>query len=99
MGARHGRAALKRKVQLLGLGGCGAPLEALFSFGLEPVTSTIDGNDLGVTEQAIQDCAGGGYIAQQLTPFFDGPIGGHYGGAVFITSREGPWRNLFTRRN
>jgi hypothetical protein len=52
-----------------------------------------------VTEQAIQDCAGGGYIAQQLTPFFDGPIGGHYGGAVFITSREGPWRNLFTRRN
>ena len=54
---------------LLGFGnsaGFGVALGAI----LDAVTATGHGNDLGVMQQAIQDGAGGGYIAQKLAPFF-----------------------------
>ena len=39
-------------------------------------------------EQAIKDGAGSGNIAQEFTPFFDGTIGGHHGGSVFVAAHN-----------
>ena len=59
-----------------------------FSFGLEPVTATVDRNDLGVMKQAVEDGAGSRHIAEQFSPFFDGAIGGHHGGTIFVTTHD-----------
>ena len=61
-------------------GGCGALWgSSTFSFGLEPVTATVDRNDLGVMKQAVEDGAGSRHIAEQFAPFFDRSIGSHHG--------------------
>ena len=59
-----------------------------FSFRLEPVTATVDRNDLGVMKQAVEDGAGSRHIAEQFTPFFDGSIGGHHGGTILVTAHN-----------
>jgi hypothetical protein len=49
---------------------------------------TVDGNDLSMMKQAIKDGAGCRNIVEQFAPFFDGPVGRHHGGAVFITTHN-----------
>ena len=41
------------------------------------VAASGDGDDFGVMEQPVEDGAGGRDVAQELSPFFDGTIGGH----------------------
>ena len=55
---------------------------------LEAVAAAGDGDQLGVVEQSVEDGAGCGNIAEQLAPFFNGPIGGHHGGAVLIPAHD-----------
>ena len=45
-------------------------------------------DDLGVVEKAIQDGRGGRNIVEEFPAFFDGPIGGHQGGTVFIAAHD-----------
>ena len=45
-------------------------------------------NDLGVVEKAVQDGCGSGDVVDELTPFFNGAVGGHEGGAVFVTAHD-----------
>ncbi len=59
-----------------------------FSERLESVASAVDRDDLGVMEQAVEDGAGGRHIAEQLAPFFDGSVGGHHGGTVFVAAHD-----------
>ena len=61
---------------------------APFGFGLESVTSTVDGDDFGMMKQAVEDRAGGRDIAEQFAPFFDRSIGSHHSGAVFVTAHD-----------
>ena len=51
---------------------------------LESVAAPVDRDNLGVMEQAVEYRAGGGYIAEQFAPFFDGSVRSHHGGAVFV---------------
>ena len=41
-----------------------------------------------MVEQAIENGAGGRHIAQQFAPFFDRPVRGHHGGAVFVAAHD-----------
>ena len=66
-----------------GLGRC-----ALVGAFLEPVTASGYRDDFGAMEQSVQDGAGGRHVAQELSPFFDGTIGSHQGGAVFIATHD-----------
>ena len=60
----------------------------MFGFGLEPITTTIDRNDLGVMKQPVEDGASGRHIAEQFAPFFDRSIGGHHGGTILVTAHD-----------
>ena len=55
---------------------------------LEPVAASGDGDDFCVVEQAVEDGAGGGDVAQELAPFLDGAVGSHERGAVFIAAYD-----------
>ena len=59
-----------------------------FSFGLEPITATVDGNDLGMMKQPVEDGAGSRHITEQFAPFFDRSIGGHHGGTILVTTHD-----------
>ena len=67
-------------------------LGRFFLFGLalifEAVAAAGDGDGLGVVEEAIQDGTGGGHVAQELAPVFDGPVAGHDGGTVFVAAHD-----------
>src|SRR2546427_147933 len=39
-------------------------------------------------EKAVENGGGGGSVIEQLAPFFDGTIGGHEGGAIFVTAQD-----------
>ena len=69
-------------------GGFGLGRYTLVHTVLEPVTASGDRDDFGVMEQPIENGAGGGDVAQELSPFFDGTIGSHQGGAVFIATHD-----------
>ncbi len=60
----------------------------LLGVWLESVAAPVDRNNLGVMEQAVEYSAGGGDIAEQFAPFFNGTIGGHHGGAVFVATHD-----------
>ena len=55
---------------------------------LEAITPSVDRDQLGVMERAIEDGAGGRHIAQKFAPLFDGPVGGRHGGSVFISAHN-----------
>ncbi len=67
-----------------------------FLFGLrlrgsavaQPIASTGDLNNFGVVEKAVENGRGGGRVVEELAPFFDGPVGGHQGGAVFVSAQD-----------
>jgi hypothetical protein len=60
----------------------------LFGGWLESVAAPVDRDNLGVMEQAVEYRAGGGYIAEQFAPFFDGSVGSHHGGTVFVATHD-----------
>src|ERR1700686_5921249 len=64
--------------------------------GLKPVTSTVDRDDFSMMKQAIEDGTGCRDIAEQLSPFFDGSIGGHHGRTVFVTAHDDFQEDLAT---
>ena len=55
---------------------------------MESVTPTVNGDDLSMMKQAMKDGASCRNIVEQFAPFFDGPVGGHHGGAFFITAHN-----------
>ena len=61
---------------------------ALVSAVLEPVTAPGHRDDFGVVKQPVEDGAGGRHVAKELSPFFDGTVGGHQGGAVFVAAHD-----------
>ena len=69
-------------------GGFGLGRGTLIDTVLESIATTGDREDLSVVEQSIEDGAGGRHVAQELSPFFDGTIGGHQGGAVFVAAHD-----------
>lgn len=71
-----------------GFGWFGVAPSAAFCAFLEPVAATVDGNDLGVVEKAIKDGACSRDVAQEFAPLFDGAVGGHHGGAVFVSAHD-----------
>src|SRR5215510_10204291 len=60
----------------------------LLEFGLKSVAWAVDSDNLSMVEQAIENGAGGRYIAEQFAPFFDRPVRGHHGGAVFVAAHD-----------
>lgn len=55
---------------------------------VEAVAGAGDGDDFGAVEESVEDGAGGGDVAEELAPFFDGAVGGHEGGAVFVSAHD-----------
>ena len=55
---------------------------------MEPVTASSDRNDFSVMEQAVENGAGGRDVARELSPSFDGTIGGHQGETAFIAAHD-----------
>jgi len=66
-----------------GLGRC-----TLVGAVLEPVAASGYRDHFGVVEQSVEDGAGGRHVAKELSPFLDGTIGGHQGGAVFVAAHD-----------
>ena len=54
----------------------------------EAIATAGDGDGLGVMEKAIQNGAGGGHIAQELSPVLNGTVAGHDGRTVFIAAHD-----------
>ena len=54
----------------------------------QAIASAFERDELGVMEEAIQDGGGGGDIADELAPVFDGTVGGHQGRAIFVPSQD-----------
>lgn len=52
------------------------------------IASAFDLDDFGVVEEAVQNGGGRWNVVEQLAPFLDGPIGGHEGGAGFVTAHD-----------
>jgi hypothetical protein len=55
---------------------------------LEPIAAPGYGDHLGVMEKSVEDGAGGRHVAKELSPFLDGTVGGHQGGAVFVAAHD-----------
>lgn len=52
------------------------------------MAATGHGDDVGAGEEAVEDGAGGGHIAEEFAPVFDGAVGGHEGGAGFVAAED-----------
>lgn len=55
---------------------------------VEAVAWAGDGDDVGAVEESVEDGACGRDVAEELAPFFDGAVGGHDGGAVFVSAHD-----------
>ena len=55
---------------------------------VEAVAGAGDGDDVGAVEESVEDGAGCGDVAEELAPFFDGAVGGHEGGSVFVSAHD-----------
>src|SRR6516162_8474181 len=60
----------------------------LLKLGLKSVAWAVDSDNLSMAKQAIENGAGGRHIAEQFAPFFDRPVRGHHGGAVFVAAHD-----------
>ena len=54
----------------------------------DAIAFAVDGDDLGVMQEAVDDGSGGGHIGQELAPFLQRPVAGHDGGLVFVTAHD-----------
>ena len=70
----------------------------LFGFGLKSVATTVNGDDLGVMEQAVEDSTSSRHVAEEFPPFFDGAIGVPFQHVVQIDVFRDAWRRLHDRR-
>ena len=52
------------------------------------VAFALDFDEVGVVEKAVENGGGGGDVADEFTPFFEGAVGGHEGGAEFVTAHD-----------
>ena len=66
-----------------GLGEC-----TLVRTALESIAASGYGDDFDVVEKSVEDGAGGRDVAKELSPFLDGAVGGHQGGAVFVATHD-----------
>ena len=55
---------------------------------VEAVAGAGNGDDIGAVEESVEDGVGCGDVAEELAPFFDGAVGGHDGGAVFVSAHD-----------
>ena len=55
---------------------------------VEAVAGAGDGDDIGAVEESVEYGAGCGDVAEELAPFFDGAVGGHEGGSVFVSAHD-----------
>ena len=39
-------------------------------------------------EQTVEDSTSGRHVAEEFAPFFDGTIGGHHRGSVFVAAHD-----------
>jgi len=60
----------------------------------QTVAATRDLNNFSLLEEPIQDGRGRRHVAQELAPFFNGPIGGHEGGAILVSADNDLQENL-----
>ena len=62
----------------------------VFSGGtvFETVAAAGDLEDFGVVQEAVEDGGGGGDVAEEFAPFFEGAVGGHEGGAQFVATHD-----------
>ena len=61
------------------LGTCGAVQTVGF-------TSKLD--DFGMVEESVENGGCCGDVVEEFAPFFDGAVGGHEGGSVFVTAHD-----------
>ena len=66
------------------MGGCGLLSCAVF----EAIAFAGDLDDLGMMEEAVEDGGSGGDVSEEFAPLFDGAVGGHEGGAHFVTTHD-----------
>ena len=59
-----------------------------FGFRLKSIASAVDGDNLCMVKQGVEDSAGGRDITEQFAPFFNRTIGGHHGGTVLVTAHD-----------
>jgi hypothetical protein len=55
---------------------------------LEPVAASGYRDDFGVVQESVEDGAGRRHVAKELSPLFDGTVGSHQGGAVFVATHD-----------
>ena len=55
---------------------------------LGAVAFTLDFNKVSVMEESVEDGCGGGDIADEFAPFFEGAVGGHESGAEFVAAHD-----------
>lgn len=55
---------------------------------LEPVAAAGDLDDVGVVQEAVEDGGGGGDVADEFAPLFDGSVGGHECGPVLVAAHD-----------
>jgi hypothetical protein len=55
---------------------------------VEAVAGAGDSDDVGAVEESVEDGAGCGDVAEELAPFFNGAVGGHEGGSVFVSAHD-----------
>jgi len=64
-------------------------MDVLFGFAVaQAVASALDFDDMGVVQEAVKDGRGGGHVADEFAPFFQGAVGGHQGGAQFVAAHN-----------
>ena len=52
------------------------------------VAFALDFEDVGVVEKAVENGGGGGDVADEFTPFFEGAIGGHERGEELVAAHD-----------
>ena len=55
---------------------------------LEAVGVALDGDDLGVVEQAVDEGNDAGGTGEDLAPFGEGAVGGNQGGLLFVAAAD-----------
>src|SRR4051812_44362204 len=60
-----------------------------FESAFEAEARPVDGQHLGVVEQAIEDGGGEGFVAERVGPFGDGLVGGDDRGAAGVAAGWG----------
>jgi len=55
---------------------------------LHPIALALDFDEVGVVQEAVEYGGGSWYVSDEFTPFFEGSVGGHQGGAHFVAAHN-----------